>query len=94
MYGSMRLVWPCCPTQAMARAMVASDPHLRPMLPAPWYLAHVRTPKWTAAGATFVGAPAFPAGHNDVAAWGVTAGLVDNSDLFLEEVGPDGRSVP
>ena len=40
-----------------------------------------------------MGAPAFPAGHNGFAAWGVTAGLVDNCDLFLEEVGPDGRSV-
>ena len=33
------------------------------------------------------------AGHNGHSAWGVTAGLIDNTDLFLEEVGPDGRSV-
>ena len=26
-------------------------------------------------------------------AWGVTAGLTDNTDLFLEELGPDGVSV-
>jgi len=31
--------------------------------------------------------------HNEVAAWGVTAGLIDNTDLFLEEVSPDGLGV-
>jgi penicillin amidase len=39
------------------------------------------------------GVPVFPAGHNDVAAWGLTAGLADNTDLFIEELGPDGRTV-
>ena len=75
------------------RPILANDPHLQPSLPPHWYLAHVRTPHWAVAGATFVGAPAFPAGHNDVAAWGVTAGMVDNTDLFIEELGPDGSSV-
>jgi len=37
--------------------------------------------------------PAMPAAHNGHLAWGVTAGLIDNTDFFLEEVGPDGRSV-
>ena len=34
-----------------------------------------------------------PGGHDGFAAWGVTVGCVDNTDLFIEEVGPDGRSV-
>ena len=75
------------------RPLLANDPHLRPSLPPHWYLTHVRTPDWAAAGATFVGMPAIPVGHNGHAAWGVTAGMVDNTDLFLEEVGVDGRSV-
>ena len=78
---------------ATGRPLLANDPHLPPRLPSYFYLAHIRTPDWTVAGATMVGAPGFPAGHNEVAAWGVTAGLIDNTDLFLEEVGPDGRSV-
>ncbi len=78
---------------ATGRPILANDPHLTPSLPPHWYLAHLRTPKWSAAGATFVGAPSFPVGHNEVAAWGVTAGLLDNTDLFLEEVGPAGNSV-
>lgn len=73
--------------------LLANDPHLAPTLPPHWYLARVATPEWTAAGATFADAPVFPAGHNGFAAWGVTVGCVDNTDLFLEEVGPDGRSV-
>jgi penicillin amidase len=73
--------------------LLANDPHLAPTLPPHWYLARVATPEWTVAGASFVGAPVFPAGHNGFAAWGVTVGCVDNTDLFLEEVGPDGRSV-
>ena len=75
------------------RPLLANDPHLRPSLPPHWYLTHIRTPDWAAAGATFVGVPVIPAGHNGHSAWGVTAGLIDNTDLFLEEVGPDGRSV-
>lgn len=78
---------------ATHRPLLANDPHLAPTLPPHWYLARLRTPEWSAAGASFVGAPGFPAGHNGFAAWGVTAGFVDGADLFIEEVGPDGRSV-
>ena len=86
--------WVLAPTKtATGRPILSNDPHLRPTLPPHWYLAHIRTPEWAAAGATFIGAPAIPAGHNDVAAWGVTAALVDTTDLFIEELGDDGRSV-
>jgi penicillin amidase len=78
---------------ASGRPIVANDPHLPPTLPPHWYLVHVRTPEWAAAGASFVGCPCIPAGHNGFAAWGVTAGLTDNTDLYLEQIGPDGRSV-
>ena len=78
---------------AGGRVIVANDPHLEPSLPPHWYLAHVRTPDWAIAGACLAGTPAFPAGHNDTAAWGVTDGCVDSTDLFLEEIGPDGKSV-
>ncbi|UCH10867.1 MAG: penicillin acylase family protein [Fidelibacterota bacterium] len=86
--------WAIAPSRtATGRAILANDPHLAPVLPPYWYLAHVRTPDWAVAGASFVGAPTFPAGHNGTAAWGITAGLLDNTDLFIEEIGPDGRSV-
>ena len=78
---------------AAGRPLLANDPHLRPMLPAHWYLAQVRTPDWSAAGASYVGGPAFPAGHNGHCAWGVTATLADTTDLFIEQLSADGRSV-
>lgn len=75
------------------RPLLANDPHWSPLLPSFWYLAHVETPNWALAGATLIGTPAFLTGHNGFAAWGVTAGLSDNTDLILEELGPDGTSV-
>ncbi|WP_171472447.1 penicillin acylase family protein [Frigoriglobus tundricola] len=78
---------------ASGKPLLASDPHLAPTCPPPWYLAHVRTPQWEVAGAGLAGAPGFPIGHNGFAAWGVTAGLTDNSDFFVETLGPDGHSV-
>jgi penicillin amidase len=75
------------------RPILANDPHLPGTLPSHWYFAQVRTPSWEVAGASFIGGPIFPAAHNGHAAWGVTVGLVDDTDLFLEEVGRDGQSI-
>lgn len=75
------------------KPLVCSDPHLAPTSPPPWYLAHLRTPDWSAAGGSMVGSPGFAIGHNGFCAWGVTAGLTDNTDMFLETLGPDGASV-
>ncbi|HEY1861714.1 MAG TPA: penicillin acylase family protein [Gemmataceae bacterium] len=75
------------------RPILANDPHLPGTLPPHWYLAHIHTPTWSVAGASFMGGPIFPAAHNGHGAWGVTVGLVDDTDLFLEEVAPDGKSV-
>jgi len=75
------------------RPIVANDPHLPPTLPPLWYLAHIRTPSFAVAGAAVVGTPGIAVGHNGRAAWGVTSGQADDTDLFLEEIGEDGRSV-
>ncbi len=78
---------------ASGKPILANDPHLEGVLPPHWYLASLETPDWHVAGASMIGLPGFGAGHNGTAAWGVTAGLSDTSDLFIEEVAPDGRSV-
>jgi len=75
------------------RPIVANDPHLQPSHPSHWYLARVSTPDWSVAGASLVGSPGMPMGFNGHCAWGVTAGLVDNTDLFLTDVGEDRTSV-
>ncbi len=86
--------WAIAPAKtAKGRPILANDPHLVPTLPPHWYLAHVRAPSWGVVGAMFAGLPAFPVGHNGHVAWGVTLGLADNSDLFLEQIGQDGLSV-
>ena len=86
--------WAVSPSKtSTGRPILANDPHLVPTLPPHWFLAHVRTPNWGLVGATFAGLPAFPVGHNGHVAWGVTLGLADNSDLFLEQIGEDGVSV-
>jgi penicillin G amidase len=92
--GAASNAWAIAPKRtATGRPILASDPHLSPTLPAPWYLAHVRTPEWALTGACFVTQPVVSIGHNDHVAWGITAGHVDNTDLFVEHVGRDGRSV-
>ncbi len=78
---------------ATGRPLLANDPHLDARLPPHWYLVHARTPGWSMAGATFLGGSAVLSGHNGFAAWGVTAGLIDNTDFFREQIGPDGQSV-
>lgn len=75
------------------RPLLANDPHLAPSLPAPWYLAHLYFQGQSVCGASFVGAPILPSGFNGHQAWGITAGLVDNIDIFYEEIGEDGLSV-
>ncbi len=86
--------WAIAPQRTVTgRPLVANDPHLEPVLPGQWYLAHLLTPEWSLAGAAFVGGPGIFVGHNGHCAWSITAGLVDNTDLFQEEIGPDGSSV-
>ena len=68
------------------RPILANDPHLAPVLPPHWYLASVSTPDWSITGAVVPTTPVFGAGHNGHAAWGVTAALIDNTDLFVETV--------
>ncbi len=86
--------WAIAPSRTKSgRPILANDPHLPPMLPAHWYLCHVTTPGWAAAGAAMAGTPGIVAGHNGHVAWGVTAAHMDNTDLFVERIGADGRSV-
>ncbi len=68
------------------RPILSNDPHLSPSVPNQWYLAHIQTPEWKIVGAAIVGVPGFASGHNGHSAWGVTAGLADNTDLYIEDI--------
>jgi len=86
--------WAIAPSRtSTGRAILANDPHLSPALPSHWYFAHVRTPAWAMTGACMPSQPVVSCGHNERVAWGITAGHIDNTDLYLERIGPDGASV-
>ncbi len=74
---------------ATGRPLLANDPHLPPTIPPHVYLAHVRTPRWETVGAFWVGRGIFMTGQNAHAAWGLTAGYVDNTDLVMEQLDGD-----
>ncbi|MEX2550838.1 MAG: penicillin acylase family protein [Nitriliruptoraceae bacterium] len=74
---------------ATGRPLLANDPHLPPTIPPHLYLAHVRTPTWETTGAFWVGRGLCMTGQNAHAAWGLTAGYVDNTDLVMEELDGD-----
>ncbi|HLE81287.1 MAG TPA: penicillin acylase family protein, partial [Dehalococcoidia bacterium] len=67
------------------KPLLASDPHLIPQLPSPWYEMHLECPEFRVAGATLPGAPGTVIGHNERIAWGMTAGMADTQDLYMEE---------
>ncbi len=71
------------------RPLLANDPHLSLNLPSIWYEAHLCGGDYAVTGATFPGVPGVIIGHNDRIAWGVTNGMVDVQDLFIERFHPD-----
>ncbi|WP_327168226.1 penicillin acylase family protein [Streptomyces subrutilus] len=78
------------------KPLLANDPHLAPQLPSVWYQMglHCRTVsaqcQYDVAGYTFSGMPGVVIGHNADIAWGMTNLGADVTDLYLEQVRPEG----
>jgi len=77
------------------RPLLCNDPHLRMTLPPVWYLMHMETESpnspadgYCVWGASIPGSPCIQLGHNRRIAWGVTAALCDDADLYCEKVHP------
>ncbi len=68
--------------------LLASDPHLSPRLPGLLHVTHLSGDTIKAVGADFAGVPGIAMGHNEHVAWGITAGMADVSDCFVEEFDP------
>ena len=78
------------------KPILCNDPHLRMSLPSVWYLIHLEAKPpagqddgldvW---GASIPGSPCVHLGHNRRIAWGVTAALCDDADLYREKVHPE-----
>ena len=80
---------------ATGKPILCNDTHLRMNLPPVWYLMHLSAhdPKAPADdfrvwGATVPGCPCVYIGHNARIAWGVTAALCDDADLYEEKIHP------
>ena len=74
-------------------AILCNDPHLRMTLPSVWYLMHLRaspapseTNPYEVWGATLPGCPCVQAGHNRWIAWGLTAALCDDVEIYREKI--------
>ncbi len=68
-------------------AVLANDPHLALTLPSSWFQAHITVPgKMNVTGALLAGTPLFLVGRNDHISWGITNGMFDDFDFFIEKV--------
>jgi penicillin amidase len=76
------------------KPLLCNDPHLRMTLPSVWYLMHLRSGPnkeendFEVWGASVPGSPCIQLGHNRWIAWGVTAAICDDADLYLEKTHP------
>lgn len=86
--------WALAPERTTAgRAWVANDPHLALRLPATWYQVHLRSPDLEVAGMTLPGTPGVVIGQNARVAWALTNVMLDDHDLFFEELDTTGERV-
>ncbi|MCC6237164.1 MAG: penicillin acylase family protein [Dehalococcoidia bacterium] len=68
--------------------LLASDPHLQARMPSFFHVSHVTGATFDAVGAGIVGIPGIVLGHNGALAWGITAGMADVADCYIERVDP------
>ncbi|MQC17968.1 MAG: penicillin acylase family protein [Chloroflexi bacterium] len=66
------------------RPLLASDPHVDVALPGLFHVAHVRGGVLDLIGAGIPGVPGVAIGHNRTIAWGITAGMADVADCYIE----------
>lgn len=69
--------------------LLANDPHLPPTTPMIWYQAHLKGAGFDVIGVSIPGLPGVAIGHNDRIAWGLTASVTDQQDLFVERLNPE-----
>ncbi|HEY8598246.1 MAG TPA: penicillin acylase family protein [Thermomicrobiales bacterium] len=68
--------------------LLANDPHLALQMPALWYENHLIGGDYAVTGASIPGTVGVIIGHNERIAWGVTNGMNDVQDLYIERFDP------
>jgi penicillin amidase len=78
---------------ASGHPLVANDPHLAFRLPGVWYQVLLRSPDYEVSGMTLPGLPGVVLGRNAHLAWAFTNVMLDDQDLFFEQLDAGGRNV-
>ncbi len=78
---------------ASGAPLVVNDPHLGLALPSVWYQALLRAPGYEVSGMTLPGLPGVVIGRTAHLAWAFTNTMLDDHDLYLEELDPTGTKV-
>ena len=79
--------WVIAPSKSQnGFALLANDPHLNLQLPSIWLEIHLKTPVLDVAGFSLIGSPGIIIGRNSNCAWGVTHGMIDDCDYFIEKI--------
>lgn len=73
------------------KPIIANDPHLMYSQPSKWYIASLNSPTLKVSGVTIPGSPSVVIGKNDKIAWGLTNLMLDDCDLFIEEIDSLGK---
>jgi len=68
--------------------LLANDPHLALSVPSLWYENHLHGGDYAVTGASIPGTVGATIGHNARIAWGVTNGMNDIQDLYIERFDP------
>ncbi|MQC28088.1 MAG: penicillin acylase family protein, partial [Chloroflexi bacterium] len=81
--------WALAPSRTNTGApLLAADPHLETRLPPVFHVSHLSGGVIDAAGADLPGTPGIALGHNRTLAWGITAGMADVADCYVETIDP------
>lgn len=74
---------------ASGKPLLAGDPHRGIEFPNVYHQCHLRCDEFDAIGMGFPGVPGLPHfGHNAEVAWGITHGMCDDTDVFVERFQP------
>jgi penicillin amidase len=80
--------WVVAPRRSAYKGpILANDPHVHDSkIPSDFYLIHVKTKDFEAAGGQVIGLPFIAFGYNRYIAWGITNNGADHVDVFIESV--------
>lgn len=68
------------------KPILANDPHLALPAPSRWYAIHLSGAGLEVAGVSIPGLPIVIIGRNQNIAWGLTNGMIDDADFYVEKI--------